>query len=64
MAKFKCDLCDNWVENITKQFLKKAIWGNKKCIFQTCDDCSKAIVRQAEKFAKEEEQVKLEKTEE
>ena len=58
MAKFKCDQCDTWVENVTKQYATKAIWENKKCIYQICDDCSEAIVRQANRFAEEEQRKK------
>ena len=56
MPKYKCDQCDAWVENITKQFIKKRIRNNAKLTYQTCDDCSEAIVKQADKFAKEEKE--------
>jgi len=56
MAKYKCDQCDTWVENITKQFVKKRIRNNAKLNYQLCDDCTEAIVKQAAKFKKEEKE--------
>lgn len=45
MAKFKCDHCDSWVAKVTKQFGRK-----QKLIYQTCDECSEAIVNREEKI--------------
>ena len=50
---YYCDQGDHWVLKVTKQFVKKRVWANPKAIYQTCDDCGDAIVKQAARFEKE-----------
>jgi len=54
----KCDQCHEWKEKVNKQFVKRKIWKNPKCVFQICDDCSEAVVKQAARFEAQEEEAR------